>query len=306
MNVLVAVDGSVGSQEAIRQIGQLLSPSDAITLYYSPPGVNFPAVTEMSPEVQAATRQALADAVFNDAMARLSEPLRGSVRRLVGHQTARHGILLAAEEIQAELIVVGARGLSPVKELLLGSVSHSVAREAKVPVFVARAKSSGPTTGPYRAMIAVGSVEQGSRLCALARRFQWPAKAEVSLVRVIEPMFAGELPEWLEKAARDAMTEAAAQGWRREHAAEKQRAYDELQALAARQTPPLPSARPLVLEGDSAEQLLNACTAQQADLIVIGPRRLNLLERWMLGSTSENLLSHAPCSVLVAREKETA
>ncbi len=306
MKVLVAVDGSVGSQEAIRQIGQLLAPSDVITLYYAPPAVHFPAVSEMSPEIQAATRHAFVEAVFSDATARFPEALRPSVQRFVGHQPPRRGILLAADETQSELIVVGARGLSPVKELLLGSVSHSVAREAKVPVFIARAKRGGQTSDPYKAIIALGNLSQGNTLCSLASTFHWPAKTEVCLAQVIEPMFAGELPEWLEKAARDAMTEAAAQGWRREHAAEKQRAHDDLQALAARQAPPLRSAQPLVLEGDSAEQLLKACSTQNADLIVIGPRRLSLLERFMLGSTSENLLSHAPCSVLLAREKETA
>ena len=44
-----------------------------------------------------------------------------------------------------------------------------------------------------------------------------------------------------------------------------------------------------------------AVTAQEigADLIVVGHRRRNTIERWWRKSTSKNLLAVAPCSVLV-------
>ena len=41
--------------------------------------------------------------------------------------------------------------------------------------------------------------------------------------------------------------------------------------------------------------------ADDADLLVVGSRRLTKTERRHLGSVSESLLRHAPCSVLVVR-----
>jgi nucleotide-binding universal stress UspA family protein len=41
--------------------------------------------------------------------------------------------------------------------------------------------------------------------------------------------------------------------------------------------------------------------ASHADLLVIGSRDLNKSERLYLGSVSESLLRHAPCSVLIVR-----
>ena len=50
-------------------------------------------------------------------------------------------ILQLAEEIGAELILVGSHGRTGVDRALLGSVSEKVVREAKCPVLVARARS---------------------------------------------------------------------------------------------------------------------------------------------------------------------
>jgi len=47
-------------------------------------------------------------------------------------------ILDLSKSIDVDLIVVGSRGLGSVKEFLLGSVSHSVARHASVPVLIVK------------------------------------------------------------------------------------------------------------------------------------------------------------------------
>ena len=47
-------------------------------------------------------------------------------------------VLRLSEELEAGLIVVGSRGLSPIKRALMGSVSDSVVRHAHCPVLVVR------------------------------------------------------------------------------------------------------------------------------------------------------------------------
>ena len=47
-----------------------------------------------------------------------------------------HAILEVADEYEAAVIVMGARGLSPFKSFLLGSVSHGVVQHAHRPVLV--------------------------------------------------------------------------------------------------------------------------------------------------------------------------
>lgn len=47
-------------------------------------------------------------------------------------------IVKTAKEKNVELIVMGARGVSKIKEILLGSVSHGVARNAHCPVLIVK------------------------------------------------------------------------------------------------------------------------------------------------------------------------
>jgi nucleotide-binding universal stress UspA family protein len=52
-------------------------------------------------------------------------------------------IVALAEELQADLIVMGSRGLGGVRRALMGSVSDSVVRHAHCPVLVVRPEGTG-------------------------------------------------------------------------------------------------------------------------------------------------------------------
>ena len=58
---------------------------------------------------------------------------------------------------------------------------------------------------------------------------------------------------------------------------------------------------PLILQGLAGAEILNAAQKTQTDLVVVGPRGLSGLQRFLLGSVSEWILTDAPCSVLVVR-----
>jgi nucleotide-binding universal stress UspA family protein len=70
--------------------------------------------------------------------------LRSSLKKGVEHSSIiRHGdpgveIVKAAEENKADLIVVGSRGLSTLRRLILGSVSRKVINKSKIPVLVVK------------------------------------------------------------------------------------------------------------------------------------------------------------------------
>jgi nucleotide-binding universal stress UspA family protein len=57
---------------------------------------------------------------------------------------AAHEILSVAEEVGAELILVGSHGRTGVERMVLGSVSERIVREARCPVMVCRPPSYRP------------------------------------------------------------------------------------------------------------------------------------------------------------------
>jgi nucleotide-binding universal stress UspA family protein len=56
-----------------------------------------------------------------------------------------------------------------------------------------------------------------------------------------------------------------------------------------------------VLEGSPAEAIINVATTRQSDVIVMGSRGLGRLAGALLGSTSQKVVAHAPCPVLIVR-----
>lgn len=70
--------------------------------------------------------RALGKRLLEDAVDMAREIGAGSVEVILGEGDPADAILDAAKQVDADLIVLGTRGLSDLKELLLGSVSHSV------------------------------------------------------------------------------------------------------------------------------------------------------------------------------------
>jgi nucleotide-binding universal stress UspA family protein len=57
----------------------------------------------------------------------------------------------------------------------------------------------------------------------------------------------------------------------------------------------------LVWEGEPGPAIIEAAESERADLIVVGTRGRNRVERWVLGSVSDHVVRHAPCPVLIVR-----
>lgn len=58
---------------------------------------------------------------------------------------------------------------------------------------------------------------------------------------------------------------------------------------------------PDLIEGSPAEAIIDVALARKVDVIVMGSRGLGTLSGLLLGSTSQKVVSHAPCPVLIVR-----
>jgi nucleotide-binding universal stress UspA family protein len=306
MKTLIGVDGSAGSFGAIRLAGRIVSGEhDRIALYYTPPEMRHPSPGDADPGVLDRARKALAESVFEEARNRLPDKLKASLRTMVGTKPPRQGVLLAAEEWRAELIVLGARGSSPLGDVRLGSVADAVVHASRIPVVIARTADEPVEAKSFRLLLAHDGSAASEQAAELLAAFQWPPETVGRVMTVVESLYSGKLPDWLEQQARDAQTQAMSDAWQREHEEEKRTKLTELQQCCRTLPAAFQQQPPVVAEGYPAEEILRVIVEQQIDLVVLGKHGRGVWERLLLlGSTSDKVLSQAPCSVLIVPQRE--
>ena len=130
MKILLAVDGSDNSYEAVRSLRYFQRPEELLILHAL--DVPKPAYPMMVPEV-AHELYAAAEQAMKEDGERLLDGIRYLLPEQTGPVTKRlevgspgEAIVAVAESRHVDLIVMGVQGLGPVKERLFGSVSHRV------------------------------------------------------------------------------------------------------------------------------------------------------------------------------------
>ena len=101
-------------------------------------------------------------------------------------------------------------------------------------------------------------------------------------------------------------TAAIAQAWQREHDDEVQALGGQVAAMQAVLPPAFRGTPPIVVEGNPAEKIMLQAKQDGTDLIVLGRTPTDAFSRWLLGSTSEAVLTHAPTSVLIVPVEKRA
>jgi nucleotide-binding universal stress UspA family protein len=137
--VLVAVDGSENSERAIEAALQLAKKTGSKVYVVS---VVQPLVLSKYPPKTAIELEELFKQQAQELLAKytsLAADKHGvKVESILGNGYVPKVIVEKAKENDVDLIVIGSRGLSGIKEMFLGSVSHSVVRGSKVPVLVVK------------------------------------------------------------------------------------------------------------------------------------------------------------------------
>lgn len=59
----------------------------------------------------------------------------------------------------------------------------------------------------------------------------------------------------------------------------------------------------IITRGRAAETIVARARKERTDLVIVGARGLSNIERFLLGSVSQKVVTYAPCSVLVVKQK---
>ena len=283
--ILLASDGSEDAQRAVQWLAMLPVPAgtrlrvvSVVTLPPSP--LDIPPVREYYRGLRDAART-----LVEDAARALAD--RGPVETRVCEGEPRARILAEARDWDADLLVVGAKGLGAVKRFLLGSVSTGVVHGAHCAVAVVR----GEARPPARVLLACDGSTDAMAAVRYVGMLPLVSNTAVRLLAVVPPMpsipIASEIAGTPWPPAPEVIAEATAQ---------MEQSLVEAEATLGR-----PASERAVRVGDPASAILDA--ARTADLIVLGARGLGALGRMMIGSVSERVLQHAECPVLIVKAK---
>lgn len=194
-------------------------------------------------------------------------------------------LALVEESDNAEMIVVGARGLGAVRRLLLGSVSTKVATYAHCPVMVVRGPA-GNEEGP----VVVGIAPEDGSPNALRFAFEEASIRGVPVVVIQSHQHAAVNAEHIEDFNRRHAVQA--------HMAEAEnRCRIAFEAMKAKF--PAVEAEFKVLPGHAIDALVDA--SENACLVVVGSHGKSEMRSALLGSVSMGVLHGAPM-VAVVRE----
>ncbi len=275
MHVLLATDGSQPALAASAAVCELtLETSDLVTVF---------AAAEPGRETDAragllASREALAHCT-------------ASVETELGHGPAAGSILDAAVRHQAELIVLGASGRSAITRLLIGSVAERVAHDAPCSVLVVRPGHSACRS----VMLGADGSAESEAAARWLRRFPLPEDSQVRLTTLVPNLYHMTREQFLIQPPLTEHTETLADWSREQVHVQHERLIRELEAAGVRASGEL-------RDGDPTEGLIRAASEEGVDLLVLGSRSHGALERALLGSISEAVLRHAPCSVLLVKQ----
>jgi len=292
MKVLVAIDSSPSAADVLQAV--VTRPWAANSTFCILHVVDIDRFAKLPALIQDATREsealvkAAAKKICAAGYAALSKTCAGYPRREIS---------VFAKDWAADLILVGSHGHTAIGRFLLGSVAQSVLRSAPCSVEIVRHPTAHIDTG-MKVLVAADGSNSSLRAVQQAAAATWPPGTLFRVISAEELMVTANEMQASSLAAiypATLLEELTTEAHKR--------------AVSAAQTASavLTDAGKIVVPesslpiGDPRSCIIDEAKEWNADLILVGSHGRRGLDRFLLGSVSEGVAIHAPCSVRVIR-----
>jgi len=286
--IVVGVDGTPESFRAVELAAKIAAaaraqviPVHVVPLIPAFTGVEgVQALPVFSPELQQTLVQSA-----RDQIARALTPLlpAAAVRQLeVLTGPAPFVLADTARRRQAELIVLGGKHHSALARGLGRSTAHYLVRKLDVPVLIVGGSGAAIT----KVLASVDLSRASTPTIMAAERLAALFGAQLRLLHVVEPLRPGYVaPEqWDEP------------GFERRSREAFERFVSPFRHI--------PGEHRIVRKGIPAETIAEESNAWQADVVVVGSHGKGWVDRILVGSTTERLITQLPTSILVVPVEE--
>lgn len=279
MKILAATDFSTRSNRALRQAA-LLAQQDGATLFM------VHVVDDDQPNDLVRMEQREAERIMLEQMSAMPEVRRTQSRPMVIAGDPFDGILRAAADIQADLIVMGAHRKQLLLDVFTGTTIERVIRKGTVPVLMVNREAQRKYE---RVLVPTDMSDVSANALRTALSIGLADSAATMLLHAFTALAKGKmLGAGLDQASIDSYVES-----------ERQRASDELAAFLVAND--LQHARCLlrVEEGAPMETISRAVMETQSDLVVMGTQSRSGILKALIGSVTEDALRSLNVDILV-------
>ena len=297
MRIICAVDGSEYSHWGLQTLEALaerepehvtlvhvIDKTACLTAKGKAPSLDKRALAAMQKAGHLILRDAERAAKVALGQARTSP--RTAFRRLLAYGPVAATIAREALRSRADLIMIGSRGLSDIKGFLLGSTSRRVASIAPCSVLVVKE----PLSKFGRVTLAIDDSRPSREAAKFLRSHIVGEPSTVTILSSAESPVSDLAARYLSASQISALLHPVIeQSTRLVNSMRDEFIKEGLTAITK------------VPMGHIIETIIKAVESDRSNVLVVGSRRMTKSERLHLGSVSETLLRHAPCSVLIGR-----
>jgi nucleotide-binding universal stress UspA family protein len=270
-NVLVGVEGRSYGRDAVALAAQLKAPAGKLTLVHVR-GSELRALQAVNPGSVQAEREASLELLERE---RADTQVEVELVSVVASSPGA-GLHRQAEELGADLLVVGSCSHSTLGRVMLGDDTRAALNGAPCAVAVATRGYGAHPTPVARLGVAYNDSPESRHALAVAEQLAAATRATVSALEVVS------IPSY---AFGGVMSPTMGD------------TIDVMLAEANERMGKLPGVEGHAVYGLPGEEL--AAFGKDVDLLVVGSRGYGPVKRLVLGSTADFLERHARCSLLV-------
>lgn len=192
-----------------------------------------------------------------------------------------------AEQIHADVVVVGTHGRSGFQRFVLGSVTERLLRTIVVPLLIVPPPVMKPKTVVYDTILCpIDFSDESMRALDYALSLAQETDARIILLHVLEALLDEVTPRTRNTAVLEYLREL------------EQDASARLMAAVPDEARTWSHPVERIVRGRAYREVLAIAEAERASLIVMGVRGRGALNRLIFGSTTEHVIREARCPVL--------
>jgi nucleotide-binding universal stress UspA family protein len=296
MKILLATDGSEYSALAARLLSCLnLSPEDEILIFHAIYWLPHDYIDAKSYIDSIHRKKKEVAPRVIDATMEMLKSVRAKISTAIKDGLPEQCIVDAATDADADLIVMGARGIKGIKSFFIGSVTNSVALSGSTPVLISKPpgfRESGKLKILFANDGSNHAIDTGKFLSGIP----FPDNTEITILNVVSAQFSLNIPESFYPAINKELI-AIEQRSREMEFANSRRILEQAREYLSKS---FSKVEVLSEVGDPSTEILKASETLKSDIIAVGCRGLRGL-KGIMGSVSRNVFTHSKCSVLIGK-----